>query len=331
MNNRKVVTLLVAGVLVIGIAALAKLRHDSLSRYPRIEFGETTVSYGELTLDQQVIPRKLPSEIMVYKVQPLESKKDVLLKIFKALPLAPGKKTEADLRQLERMPESYGLKEKETGASIGGWTVQVWDGGQFYITNDDYSNRPYDYKNPPPTPTPKEAQKAADAFLEKIGPLLMNVRFANVVPGDCTTGDKPGDIIIERQLVCYASALGGMPYSSVGVYVGTGSTVDIVSSHIRRTVPDKKVPILSPQEALERLKAREGVNMDGDLISGKVTSIKLKYYNAALVKDVSYIMLVYVFEGEVTGGGKRAEHWNHWKAEVEAIRPEYLKPKPANK
>ena len=330
MNNRNrgVVTWLIAVTLiVVFIIVIAQWRENSVRRFPRIEFGELGGPIGKLTFVQRATPQEIPSTVRVYKVKPLASKKNALLRLLRALPIVASPETDGSLRQLERAPESLAHEEKSLSASIGGWTVEVWSGGQFTIYNDELLNRPYDFENPPAAPTPEEAHQTADAFLASIGPLPKDVRFAEVGPGDTLIrglGNKPGDIMVKSLLVSYSAAIDGIPvYGSVSVRVGAGPAVVSINNRLRQIVPDSMVEILSPQEAFDKLCAGEGHMSDGPSGSatGNVTSIKLVYWQGATARDLSYIMPVYIIEGNAEAPGKKTVPW---KAYVEAVRPEFL-------
>ena len=333
MNNRRVITWLIAGTLVLGIAiAVAHTRDSSVRRYSRIEFGELAGAIGKLTFVQRTALPAAPSEVRIYKVQPLVSKKDALLKIFKALSIESSPEADARLRRLERAPGSWAQKGEPSSASIGGWLVEVWSDGKFIIHNTDLLNRPYDSEKAPVVPTAEEARKVADDFFARVGPLPTDVTFAKVQPGEWDTfgaGDKPDDTVVRSQLVSYSAAIDGIPvYASVNVYVGPGPAVISAISFLCQVVPDDKVPILSPQEAFEKLRAGEGFIDDGPSwdATANVTLIRLVHYPVDIApgRSCSHTMPIYVFRGEAVADGRKGVPW---RAFVEAVRPEFLKTK----
>ena len=330
-RNRRVVTWLIVGILASGVSfAVVKMRGSSVTRYPRIEFGDAGSGVGRLPLVQGATPQGMPSEVRVYKVHPLASKKDALVRILQALPIASSPETDAALRRLEGARGSSAGKEESVSASVGGWCVKVWNGGQFTIYNNELLNCSYDFENPPATPTPEEARKAADDFLASIGPLPTDVHFVTVVPGDwydSGSSDKPDDVVVTRLLVCYSAAMDGIPLQGtpLGVRVGPGPVVTSVNSRLRQVIPDQKLPVLSPQEAFDKLCAGECYISEGSP-KGEVTSIKLVYWLGYTAQDLSYIMPVYAFEGEAVVGEKTRP----WRAYVEAVRPEFLETTPAD-
>lgn len=309
-------------------------KSQTVRQFPRIAFGKIAQPFGKLAFVQGTALLTAPSEVRVYKVQPLASKKDALLRVFETLPLVASQDIDARVHQLGRIPKSSADKEDAISASIGGWRVKVWSGGQFTIDNNDLWNRPSNSTKAPTIPTAEEARKAADDFLAKIGPLPLDVHFANVVPGEWDVygaGDKPEDTVVRSLLVSYSAAMDGIPvYGSVSVYVSEGLEVVSVVNYLRQVVPEAKVPILSSQEAFGKLCAGEGHMDDGPPwdATGNVTSLKLVYFQGALSRKHSYIMPVYVFEGNAVADGKKAKPW---KAFVEAVRPEFLEAEPGRR
>jgi hypothetical protein len=306
-------------------------RSQRSGRLPRIKFGRLLKQTGRLTFVQRAAFPAAPADAWVYKVQPLASKKNALLKIFKSLPLTSSPETDESLHRLEHAPESSMDKEDSASASIGGWDVKVWSGGQFLITNRELSDRLDKLGESSLVPKPQEARKAADDFLAMIGPLSLPVSFSEVEAGEYATsggGNEPVHTVVTKLLVSYSAQIDGIPVSGgVGLYVGEGPAVVSMVSRLRHIVPDKTLPILSPQEAFEKLRAGEYNLAKGPSwnATGNVKSTKLVYWQSILAMDMSYIMPVYVFEGEAVAEGKTAKPW---KAYVEAVRPEYLEVEP---
>lgn len=322
MNNQaqKAIVWLVVGILAIGISQA----QGAPKRYPRINFGEGT--FGKPPVGQQPAFPAAPSEVRVYRVQKLDSKKDILLKLFKALPLPSNKETKGRVRNLESAPESLIQNEKPVRASIGGWNVGVWDGGQFTISNWQLSDRICSNEDGSTIPSPKEARKAADAFLNKLGPLPIDVQFSEVGPGQVISKEAGKSIVLLLN-VYYTGTIDGLPvYGGVGVTVGAGPTVVAVNNRLRRIVPDGMVPILSAKEAFERLRSGEGSMSDESVwnAADKLTPVRLSYYLGSTAEDLAYIMPIYVFEGESAATAKRKLRW---RAFLEAIRPEFLEAK----
>lgn len=330
MNNRKrkAVIWLISVVFVSLIGGVvAKVRANSPTRYPHVALWQHKC-IGQLIYVLDTKLPQLPSKVRVYKVKPLASRKDTLLKIFKSLPLTSSPETAKDLCRLELAPELLlAPGEDSLSAYIGGWEVEVWNGGQFCIRKvDELPNQPGKY---PPAPAPNIARKAADDFLSKIGSLPCSVRFSQVGTGESGElggGNTPISTIITKLGVSYSAEMNGIPIDGgVDIRVADGPAVVGMLSRLRHVKPDKKLPIISPKEAFDQLSAG---NKTVDASSpwnavGKVKSIKLVYWESILAEDLSYIMPVYVFEGDTEAKGKKPEHWT---AYVEAVRPEFLEP-----
>lgn len=344
MNNRRITILLVATAFVIGAVVTVAHTLDSsqiekteapksqtMRRFPRIAFGSLAQHMGKLTFIQRTAFPVAPANTIVYKVQPLASKKDTLLGIFKSLPLTSSPETDNWLHRLENMPESRAQKEDPLSASIGGWNVKVWNGGQFGIENRELCDRLGKLEKSSPAPTPEEARKAADDFLAMIGPLPFPVHFSEVVIGEAIVsgaGDKPGDRVVTKLNVSYFAEIEGIPvYGAVGIQVGAGPAVVTMINRLRQVAPDQKLPILSPQEAFDKLRAGECHIGKGPTwnATGNVKSIKLAYLQDILAEDLSYVMPVYIFEGDAIADGMPTVPW---KAFVEAVRPEFLETQP---
>ena len=327
VNNRKrmFAVSLVVPVLALVVVALARPRDSWARRFPHIEFGETA-TMGEATFVQHMAFPKMPSEVRVYKVQPLPSKRDALVKILKALPSSSSSETDKVLRKIGRKSASSLQNEEPLSASIGDWSVDVYSGGQSYIQHY-VAKTPEKFEDIPPAPAPKEAQKAADELLAKL-PLPADLHCVKVCPGRVISrGLGPNDQVVKEMAVLYDAVIDGIPlYGAVDVSVGAGPTILCLNSRLRNIVPDEKVAILSPQEAYDRLSAGK-CHWNQEPYYGKcnVASVKLVYYLGATATTLPYIMPIYVFGGESVASGKKP---NTWKAFVEAVRPEFLEAKP---
>lgn len=330
-SNRRILAIVLVGILAAGTAITVEyIKANSVKRYPRIEFGTVIGIYGKLTYVQKVPLPTAPSQVKIYRVKHLVSRKQAFLKLLKALPLAKGQETDRRLRHIRLLPEVLSWREDKYAGSVGGWLVSVWKGGQFSIDDEKFRDPVNKQGIPLPGPLPKDARKAADDFLAKIGPLSLPVHFSKVGRGQWITrgaGDKPGDTVVTKLNVSYSAELDGIPLTSaVGIQVGAGPTVVSMVSRLRQVAIDRQVPILSPKEAYDKLLAgdchlRDGTSWD---VTANITSIKLMYYQDILSQDLPYLMPIYVFEGDAVAKGMPPEYW---KAYVEAVRPEFLGPK----
>lgn len=331
-HNRRIVTWLIAGVLTLCIAiAVAQTRCSSVGRLPRIEFGEVATVCWPSGLVERVALPATPSAISVYRVQSIPSRKALMLKLFRALPIPPTPKNKVAINKLARTPESVLMdgipKDAPLCETIGDWEVEVSPDGRFR------ASRSLRYRSAEAKPAPPDAQvrKVADAFLSPIRPLMpRKVRFSAVRTGEAISEIAHGKVVdrVIMRRAAYNANLGGIPVDGVYVEVVAGAKVVAMGSSLRHLVAARKVPILSPKEALQKVRAHEAHLDDGEGGTGYVDSIKLMYWNRGAGKDnkLTYVVPVYVFEGESIYEDKQAKRTGRgrWKAFVEAIRPEFL-------
>jgi hypothetical protein len=298
-------------------------------KFPRIatmSHADRASTRGSTFILQTELPATPPA-VQVFKVQPSASKKQTLLGIFQSLSLTPSPETNERLQALERVPEQLIEQEDELGATIGGWRVKVWNGGQFSIENDKLREHLSNLGKLSPAPTPEAARKAADDFLAMIGPLAAPIHFSEVVKGEeliYGSGDKPGDRVVTKLNVSYFAKMDDIPvFNAVGIQVGAGPAVVYMANRLRQVVPAGKVPIMSPQEAFDLLGQGKGYYEASTVAPAKrsVDSIQLVYWQSPLATDLIYVVPVYMFTGP-----EKHQGWpdDKWSAFVEAIRPEYL-------
>lgn len=330
MNNRmrRVVALLAAVTITSSIIVGVTLtRRNSDRHLPRVEFGELGSPVGKITYTLQCTLPEVEPTIQVYRVKPLVSKRDLLLQLIKALPIKEGPETDEQVHRLERAPSSLGKNEQSLSASIGGWTIKVWDGGQFSLSNDELSQQQSEFDTESVAPTEEKARQVADTFLAKIESLPAEVHFDKVGPGRTLirgAGDKPGDILLKSVNVYYTAMIGEIPVRGpVGIQVGAGPSVVSMTNRIRYFTPEKMVAILSPQEAFDKLRAGEGHIGRGPEWSATchIKSVKLVYWQEILGQNLSFIMPVYIFEGDAVAEGMKTVPC---EAYIEAVRPELL-------
>lgn len=297
-------------------------------RFPRIVFGQLGAPLGQLTFVQQCTLPELPATIQVYKVENLVSKKDTVLKIIKALPIKATPEIEDQVRHIDRLPSSWGQKESSVNAYFGDWTIKVWSAGQFILNNTRINEQvPADFEKLPVAPTEEEARKTADNFLNNIGYLPSVVKFLETKPGRSIErgwSGKPEDTKLISLIVSYTGFIDGIPVvGPVGIEISSGSKILTVNNRLRKSVPDTKVPIITPKEAFKRLSEGEGYISNGAETKaiGIIDSVMLAYWQNSTAEDLQYIMPVYVFEGDATVDGKKV---GRCKAYIEAVKPEFL-------
>lgn len=321
--SRRVGVVLIASTIAIGIViAISLNRRKSADLLPQIPFGETvTVCWPESIVERGALP-VLPRTLRVYRVQSIHSMKAVMIQVFRALPIELTPQNTSALDRLAQMPENTLLQGREKdgpmSVNIGGWHVEVWPNGQF---SAEHSSRfpSYDAK---PAPTEALVRQASDKFLSPFKPLFpLPVHFSSLGISHSVYSDKY--VILTRSAV-YTARLGKLPAGGVSVEVAAGSKVVDIDSNIPNVVVDRTVPILSPQEAIEKLRAHEAHLADGEIGNGTgyVDSIQMKYWVRQPHWKLSHLMPVYEFKGEVVSPDKSKS--GPWKAYVQAVRPEFL-------
>lgn len=343
---------LVSYLLALPLTSLA----EESTRLPHIPFGETTTCWPERFVLRTDLPI-MPTEAVVHRVvHPLVERKPLLMKIFRALPLADTEENRAALEKLERTPESemaLETPERLPGsemekievrpehtrlyATVGGWEVHVSTNGCFSASRA-YTRRPIN-EQWLLAPSEDDARAAADAFLELFRPFLQErVNFSNVI--DSMVSD--GDVIARGVRYGVDDATYGFPVLMGKVYINVtaGPTVTGIRSSIPATEVDRIVPILTPEEAMQHVLApQESRSVQIFNLKRSATayidSIALEYWFASRMREWNppigpdYLIPVYIFKGEAVPDydrepfGRLSEDTT-WRAVVEAVRPEYL-------
>ncbi|HUV05919.1 MAG TPA: hypothetical protein VMX94_12545 [Armatimonadota bacterium] len=255
----------------------------------------------------------------------MESMNAEFLKLVEALPIARSPEDEAKIERLKHAPEPQREENQGLASCIGGWDIMLYPDGQYSLDKiDSPAGRNAQ------APSAEEVRRAADAFVSRTKLLPEGAQFVRVY--DCDTSEWGlGDKVVHSRGVVYACSLEGITRAGgFTVEVGPRSEIVSVTNKTRHTIPEQPLPILSPNEALEKLRSNECHMADGPSwdATAYVDSIKLMYWESILAMDLSYIMPVYIFEGEAVAPGKRSVRW---KAHVEAVRPEFLEKKPVYK
>ena len=333
MRYSKLGFLLIASstVLIVAIClGLIYFQSHPKKRFQRIEFFPLGAQIGKLTFTQRATFPTFPSTVRMYRVQPITSMKDEFLKLIDLLPIKRTPEVAVHIQKLKNAPEPKLRENEPLSGDVGGWNISVYPGGQFSLRNMTVNLDGRDAT----APSVEEVRELADMFLARTKLLPTEARFDKIKDADVSVwglGDKPGDRVVHSRWVTYQCWLDGIPtIGSFAVEVGAGKEIVCVLNEMRRTIPDQMVPILSQNDCLNKLRAGEGHMADGPSwdATAYVDSIKLMYWESILAMDLSYIMPVYVFEGEAVAPGKRTVRW---KAHVEAVRPEFLEKKPVYK
>jgi hypothetical protein len=306
-------------LLVTGVALCAakdrSTKTDTPNLLPRIEFGD----YCTVSRPGKITPRAafpvFPRQMRIYKVKNATKANALMWQVMHALPIKPDRQAQAKMEKIRRDPAYTFLpKHNFILGVIQGWGVELYANRTFQAGLEDYSA--VVSKNRPP-PTVTQARKTADAMLAKLRPMLPEkVEFANI------DRNKNYPIII----VNYRAKKNKWPITGgVRINVGPDGQVYHVESALRLNQADRLVPILSPREAFARLCAGEGRAACYKGSQDYLDTVQLVYWEESFGSDLTYLMPVYVFSGASESGGKKVGAWN---GDIEAIRPEYLEPRP---
>jgi len=315
MNPRRALWPLVALLpLVLSLAALPASPSKLL---PRIAFPEVA-TIGRLTFVARAPWPTMPPTATVYRVQPLKSPKAVALQVFAVLPMESTPEVRAELDRITRAPDPPLGEHEPLDEYVGDWQVSVFPEGQFSVYNRPACEA--QDKGQASLPSEAVARRVADDFLERLKPFIpYPVEFSGISPAASVNG---------RALshgVWYRAKLDGIPVGGdpVSVVIGPGAKVISAGSRVRRTIADRKAPILTSKEAFEKLLAGEGCVESGPSWSAiaHVDSVHLAYYQPPLGLGATYLLPVYVFSGQAVAEGRKPEAWG---AAVEAVRPEFL-------
>jgi hypothetical protein len=323
-QNKVIVAVVIPMSLTICISIVfAQIKNDNAAkRFPPIKFCEVAESIGKVNFVKEVAFPTVPQRLSVYKVQTTTAPKDIIIKILNALPVSSQTEKEDVMRDIKCRPEKSLQNGETISASMADWTVDVYKGGQFYISHR-MPKSPERFEDIPSAPSAEEAQKVADEFVKKI-PFLENIYCEKVCPGRIISrGLGPNDQVTKEMAVLYNAKIDDISlYGAVDVWIGAGPTVLRVNSRMRHLIQDDTVELISPEEAYDKLtKGKCHWSKDPSHSECKITSIRLVYYLGATADDLSYIMPTYLFSGESTETSKKPDTW---KAYVEAVKPEYL-------
>ena len=328
MPRSRGIAYLVASVVLVAVAGsgLGSEEARPPGKLPRIEQGELIGVYpGKYTYVERGPLPALPASVMVYQVQPRQSKKALLSQLVRALRIEMTPGIEAQLSHIARLPKSWLPEEEPLSPTIGEWDVTIYPGGHFSAGNQRLAARMD--KGNLPAPSEDDARKAADAFLARIEHLLpYPVRFTGVHPAYRESRGSVDWKVLSLG-VSYRAEIDGIEVGHrVSFVVGPEAEVVSLSSTLRRVVPYRRFPILSPKEAFEKVRAGEGLITDGPSwnATAYLDTVKLVYWQGNLAQDFPYLMPFYLLKGEAVAEGKKTVRW---AAELEAIRPEWLEDK----
>ena len=326
LQRKQCVVLIGVMLMFVAVIAITLARGSSAERrYPRIAFPETQVAAATF-VPQCIIPEVSPT-LLVYKGRKLESKKEVAVQLIQALTIRNTPDIQGDLQQFDVEDVPFVEDEATCNGVVDGWRVTVWSDGRYALSHEAAALQHEDLHDTPPL-THETARQVADAFLETITPLPTELQFSGIETGKSLDGER--GVVAEHEtdnsmIVMYDAALNGIPVQhAISIEVGADGTVLAMTNRLSQLVAEEHVLILSPREALQKLRQGEGYLGSNTTGTARcyVNSMKLVYRQCDVAANQSYMMPVYQFDGETASADRKTTE--QWTAYVEAIRPELL-------
>jgi hypothetical protein len=244
--------------------------------------------------------------------------------------------TKADVRKIAACvgivipDEQYAqISETQDGhryrVSLNDVDVEVEDDGSFHIA---YRNEQPRGTESPEAPPDDVVKRVADKYLTRTGLLPEGCRFKSVSTREAVTftpkGSKDNVTRVISKTAIYAHYRGGFEDGSVVLDVNGGRRVCAVWSSIRNVEPLANYPILSPEEAIERLGVDTPVVGPGGTIrrdrrihKAVIDRIELVYFAGW---NEPTMQPIYQISGAAPGFADR------FAGRVLAVRPGYLAP-----
>lgn len=169
----------------------------------------------------------------------------------------------------------------------------------------------------------------AKEFVEQTQLLPDGCQLVGVFPTTSVGFEAPGEKGVKERVigkqVIYKRHLDGYPDGQFIVQVNGRGQIFGVHRNARNVAPLAQYPILTPEEALESLRAGRG-SLSGPTIPGKIAAavveeITIVYDEGAFATSYETIQPVYRLRGSVEGFN------DGFSASVPAVRPEYLEGK----
>ena len=304
MRNKIFIPLLLVvmaiGAIIAGVSFTNNSIDEQLPSKAFPEIGAPTTEIN-ITLGAGMALPVIPDKIMVYKVKKPEVTAEKVTALAETLGLIGDVSEDAN-----RCIVKHDSLELE---------VLKASGRLFYR---DSSKIYGDINNPPNLPLKETAIKSAKKFLSDNGLMPADAEFSKVVTDtaeiarkDPATGDVSTEKIDLVMQVIFDRKINGFPVVGAGsklkVYIGNNGDVVGVYKCWREYEPYKQFTILTPSQALERLREK-GIHR---VITGeevKVKEVYLAYYAEPSPEDQEYFQPVYVFEVDI-GRGEIVEEY----------------------
>lgn len=233
-------------------------------------------SYEDLILNTSLY-FNVPAEMDIYKVNyNYSSTSDIVKNIAKRIGVENNTIESEDTFEINDDNKKVEI-DKKTGAIWFMDTQRIWK------------------ENNPKLPDDEKAINIAKEFLDKAG--FANYVLHEVVADKIMMMDRTGEKKIaekEKQAI-FTCTLNEIPVFDGRIKVFIGNNGDVIGMYYscRDVTPDRKVKIISPLQAFEKLKEED---VKGEVEGSAV--VKRTYINYALSSDENYVLPVYVFEIE---------------------------------
>lgn len=321
MRNKIFIPLLLVVMAISAIIAGVSFTNNSIDeQLPSKAFPEISAptTKPNITLGEGVALPEIPDKIMVYKVKRPEVTAEKVTTLAETLGLI-GDVSENDERVIMK---NNSLELEVLKAS----------GRLFY---GDSSKIYGDINNPPNLPLKEMAIKSAKEFLSDNGLMPADAEFSKVMTDtseiarkDPDTGDVSTEKIDLVMQVIFNRKINDFPIVGAGsklkAYIGNNGDVVGVYKCWREYAPYKQFTILTPSQALERLREK-GIHRVITVEEVKVKEVYLAYYAEPSPEDQEYLQPMYVFEVDI-GRGEIVKEYIPAIPEIEPKLPEKTQP-----
>ena len=182
-------------------------------------------------------------------------------------------------------------------------------------------------------PTEKEALAIAERFVERTGLLPEGCELEGVSTSVSVPAVQPGHGDVHEMAVgsevVYQRYLDGYPVGQFVLQINGKGEISGVYRNALDLVPLAKYPILTPEEALEAVKAGRGTlsgpNLPGKDFGAVIEEIGIAYDEAPPGISCDTVQPIYRFRASIDG------FHDGFSASVPAVRPEYLEEEATSK
>jgi hypothetical protein len=245
------------------------------------------ITFPEIVLDENLILPEMPDKVMVYKAKLPEVTAEKVIALAETLGLSDS---------ISEYDESFVVRDGSIDLEV------LKASGR--ISYMDLAGAYDDIHNPPNLPPEGDAIASAEKFLHDKGLMPGDAEFSEVVRdyAELVTKDpNTGEVSIEKvdldMQVRFSREINGIPVTGAGsklyVYIGDSGEIVKVFRCWREYEPFKPAVILTPSQALQKLK-ESGIHTLTERVTLK--EMYLAYYTLGATEVQDYLQPVYVFE-----------------------------------